>query len=95
MMEKAKPLDAQKAEFYASFVAKMFWVMKRERPYIEPTVSFLSTHVKGPDCNDWCKLKRLLCWTKQTFPNFTVVPRSIKKESLIGPGHPGNTTRIL
>jgi len=67
--EKAKPLDAQKTEFYAKFVAKVLWVMKRGRPYIEPTVSFLCTRVKGPDC----KLKRLLCWTKQTVEDVRII----------------------
>jgi len=71
--EKAKPLDAKKAEFYASFVVKVLWVMKRGRPDIEPTVSFVCTRVKGPDRDDWCKLKRLLCWTKQTVEDVQII----------------------
>ena len=71
--ENAKPLDTKKAELYASFVAKVLWVMKRGRPDIEPTVSFLCTRVKGPDRDDWCKLKRLLCWTKKTVEDVRII----------------------
>lgn len=63
--DDAKPLDATKAGIYASFVAKVLWVMKRGCPDIEPAVSFLCTRIKGPDQDNWCKLKRLLCWIKQ------------------------------
>jgi len=35
--------------------------MKHGRPDVEPTVSFLSTRVKGPNKDDWHKFKRLMC----------------------------------
>jgi len=50
--ENAKPLDATKADFYAKFVAKVLWVMKRGRLDFKTTVSFLCTRVKGPDRDD-------------------------------------------
>jgi hypothetical protein len=54
----------EKADIYRKFVAKLIWFMKRGRPDVEPTMSFLSNRVKGPDKDDWHKFKRLMCWIK-------------------------------
>ena len=43
--EKAAKLQIGKADIYRKFVAKLIWVMKRSRPDIEPSVSFLCTRV--------------------------------------------------
>ena len=39
--------------------------MKQGRPDVKPTVSFLSTRVKGPDKDEWNKFKCLMCWIKK------------------------------
>ena len=62
----ANAIDEARADIYRKFVAKLIWVMKRGRPDIEPTTSFLCTRVKGPDRDDWHKFKRCMCWIKQT-----------------------------
>ena len=61
-----KALDEPRSDIYRKFVAKLIWVMKRGRPDVEPTISFLCTRVKGPDKDDWHKFKRCMCWIKQT-----------------------------
>ena len=53
-----KALDEPRSDIYRKFVAKLIWVMKRGRPDVEPTISFLCTRVKGPDKDDWHKFKR-------------------------------------
>ena len=60
--------DDEKSDIFRRFVVKLLWVMKRARPDIEPTVGFLSTRVRVqlPDKDDWHKVKRLMCWIKQT-----------------------------
>ena len=59
-------LVEEKADIYRNFVAKLIWVIKRGRPDVETTVSFLSTRVKKPNKDDWHKFKRLMCWIKKT-----------------------------
>ena len=60
-------LAEEKADIFRKFVAKLIWVMKRGRPDVEPTVSFLSTRVKGPNKeDDWHKFKCFMCWIKKT-----------------------------
>jgi len=63
----------EKADIYQKFVAKLIWVMKRGRLDVEPTVSFLSTRVKGPDKDDWHKFKRLMCWIKKTKTDVRII----------------------
>jgi len=59
-------LAKEKADIFRKFVAKLIWVMKRGRPDVKPTISFLSARVKGPDKDDWHKFKCLMCWIKKT-----------------------------
>jgi hypothetical protein len=66
-------LNEAKATIFAKFVAKLIWVMKRARPDVEPTVSFLSTRVKAPDKDDWHKFKRLMCWMKKTKADVRII----------------------
>jgi hypothetical protein len=66
-------LDDAKADIFTKFVAKLIWVMKRARPDVEPTVSFLSTRVKAPDKDDWHKFKRLMCWIKKTKTDVRII----------------------
>jgi hypothetical protein len=66
-------LNEAKADIFRKFVAKLIWVMKRGRPDVEPTVSFLSTRVKAPDKDDWHKFKRLMCWVKKTKADVRII----------------------
>jgi hypothetical protein len=66
-------LNQAKADIFTKFVAKLIWVMKRARPDVEPTVSFLSTGVKAPDKDDWHKFKRLMCWMKKTKADVRII----------------------
>ena len=47
--------------------------MKRGRPDVEPTVSFLSTRVKAPDKDDWHRFKCLMCWVKKTKTDVRII----------------------
>ena len=71
--EDAKALKEDKADIYRSFVAKLLWIMKRSRPDLELTVSFLSTRVKEPTKEDWNKFKHIMCWLKQTKSDVRVI----------------------
>jgi ABC-type proline/glycine betaine transport system permease subunit len=53
-------LDTVRVDVFHSVAAKLFWVMKRSRPDIETTISFLCIRVSRSNEDDWAKLKRLL-----------------------------------
>ena len=59
-------LSTTKADTFHSIVAKLLWIMKRSRPDIEPTISFLTTRVANPNFKDWEKLKRCLQFLHNT-----------------------------
>ena len=71
--EKSPKLNLEQAEKFVKFVAKLLWVMKRSRPDIETTVSFLCTRNKSPDKDDWCKLVRAMSWLHQTIEDVRVI----------------------
>ena len=58
--ETSKPLNDEKQDRFHSVVAKLLWVMKRGRPDLETSVSFLCTRVSCSTEQDWIKLKRAL-----------------------------------
>ena len=70
---EAKLLCKTKTELYTQYVPKLLWAMKRARPDIEPTVSFLITRLKAPTCDDWHKLKRVMCWIKKTREDVRII----------------------
>ena len=47
--------------------------MKRARPDIDLTVTFLCTRVKSLTKDDWHKLKRLMSWLKQTATDVRII----------------------
>jgi hypothetical protein len=60
-------LDAEKSEMFHHNVAKLLFLCKRARPDLQTAVAFLTTCVKGPDMDDYKKLRRVmryLCGTK-------------------------------
>ena len=66
-------LNEGKADIFRKFVAKLIWVMKRGRPDVEPTTSFLSTRIKAPDKDNWHKFKRLMFWVKTTKDDVRII----------------------
>ena len=64
--EKARKLDGRRKERFISVVMKLLWLIQRGRPDCTTPISYLCTRAKEPDIEDWKKLKRLLCFLKQT-----------------------------
>ena len=64
--DKSKPLSKMKQDIFHSVVARLLWIMKRSRPDIETTISFLCTRVANSTEEDWEKLRRLLKFVQQT-----------------------------
>jgi hypothetical protein len=64
--DKCEQLDEAKSEIFHSVVAKLLFIMKRARPDLEPTISFLMKRVSKSDTDDWKKLKRCLGFVKGT-----------------------------
>ena len=58
--EDALQLDQPKAKSFHNITAKMIYVTKRARPDISLAVAFLTTRVKGPDIDDWRKLRHVI-----------------------------------
>ena len=50
--EEAADLDKTKTEIFHSMTAKLLYIMKRVRPDIEPTVSFLMRRVSKSNIED-------------------------------------------
>lgn len=62
----ATKLDQAKAKAFHNLTAKMIYVAKRARPDISLAVAFLTTRVKGPDIDDWRKLRHLIEYLRVT-----------------------------
>ena len=54
-------------------VLKNLWIAKRERPDIDPAMSFLCTRVSEPMMEDWRKLRRVLQYMYQTIHEKQVI----------------------
>ena len=59
-------LGEEKKDKYHSISAKLLRVMKRSRPKLETSVSFLCTRVQDPTEEDWGELRRALNFVKAT-----------------------------
>ena len=64
--EDSKELDEEMSEIFHSVTAKLLFIMKRARPDIETTVSFLMKRVSKSTDEDWKKLLRCLGFLKKT-----------------------------
>jgi hypothetical protein len=64
--EDAMKLDQAKAKAFHILTAKMIYVAKRARPDISLAVAFLTTRVKGPDIDDWRKLRHVIEYLRVT-----------------------------
>ena len=71
--EEQEQLDEEKSEIFHSVVAKLLFIMKRVRPDIEPTISFLMKRVSKSDKDDWEKLRRCLGFIKKTINNKRII----------------------
>jgi hypothetical protein len=65
-VRNVEKISQKRFGLFHSVVAKLLFLAKRARPDILPTVSFLTTRVKEPDCDDWKKLIRLLSYLRNT-----------------------------
>ena len=54
-------------------VAKFFYIYKRDRPDIEPTILYLNTRVSKSTENGWAKLKRALTYLKGTIDEVRII----------------------
>ena len=61
---EVEELDEERSEIFHSVTAKLLFIMKRGRPDIETTISFLMTRVSKSNEKDWEKLKRCLGFMK-------------------------------
>jgi len=71
--EDTERLDKEKSEIFHSVVAKLLYIMKRTRPYLEPIVAFLNTRVSCSTVDHWNKLKRLLEFIKGTINDKRII----------------------
>ena len=62
----AEKLSKGKSEEFHSVTAKLLFMSRRAQPEIKTPVAFLITRVQQPDVHDWEKLKRTLCYLKNT-----------------------------
>jgi hypothetical protein len=63
---QSTPLTQKTATIFHNFGAKCLFLTKRARPNISTAVAFLTTHVKGPDKDDWRKLVQMICYLCRT-----------------------------
>ena len=62
----AERINKKMSEVFQSLIAKLLYIMKRARPDIQTSVSFLMKRVSKSDMDDWKKLKRVLSFLKRT-----------------------------
>ena len=77
--ENAKQLREKFSKIFHSTTAKLLYIMKRTRPDIETSVSFLMRRVSKSDEDDWAKLIRTLGFIKSSIND----KRKIGAHSLI------------
>ena len=58
---------------FRRLMAKLLFLIKRERPDIQPIIVFLTTRVKNPDKVDWKKLRRALRYLDTTINSIKVL----------------------
>ena len=63
----------EKSSTFHSTVAKLLWIIKRSRSYIETALYFLCTRVKDPDIHDWGKLRQVLQFLSQNMGDYIFI----------------------
>jgi hypothetical protein len=64
--EDAVKLEQAAAKSFHNITAKAIYVTKRARPDISLAIAFLTTRVKGPNIDDWRKLRHLIEYLRAT-----------------------------
>jgi len=64
--EDCEKLSVDRAVTFHKITAKTLYVTKRARPDTSTSVAFLTTRVRGPDTDDWKKLKHLVQYLRAT-----------------------------
>jgi hypothetical protein len=64
--EEAVKLEQAAAKAFHNITAKAIYVTKRARPDISLAIVFLTTRVKGPNIDDWHKLRHLIEYLRAT-----------------------------
>jgi hypothetical protein len=59
-------LDAETADLFHHYTAKLLFLCKRARPDIQLAVAFLCTRVQAPDFDDYKKLSRVMKYLRST-----------------------------
>ena len=73
---ECEELDKNRSEVFHSVTAKLLFIMKRGRPDIETTISYLMTRVSKSNERDWEKLKRCLGFIKGTINDKRIIGAS-------------------
>jgi hypothetical protein len=71
--DDSKELNEEKSKIFHSVVAKILFIMKRARPDVETTISYLMTQVSKSNVEDWKKLKRCLGFMKGTIDDKRII----------------------
>ena len=64
--QDAMKLGLAEAKYFHRIVAMMLYVTKRAWPDTALDIAYLTTRVREPDVNDWCKLGHLIVYLKST-----------------------------
>ena len=64
--DQAESLSQGNADLFHSTTAKILFLCKRARPDVQTSIAFLCTRVKSPDVDDMKKLRRLVCYLRDT-----------------------------
>ena len=66
-------LGKDRSEIFHSVTAKLLFIMKRARPDIETTISYLMTRVSKSNQKDWGKLRRCLGFLKGSIDDKRII----------------------
>jgi hypothetical protein len=58
--ENPVPLDEATSQMFHTNTAKLLFLSKRARPYVQTAVAYLTTRVRAPDEDDYKKLSRIV-----------------------------------
>ena len=70
---KCETLSRDKWDIFHSIVAKLLWIIKRARPDLETTISYLYTRVTKYDTDNWRKSRRLIVHMKSTINDIRII----------------------
>ena len=62
----AEALSGSESDIFHSVTAKLLFLCKRARPDIQTPIAFLCTRVRNPDVDDYKKLRRVVCYLRNT-----------------------------